>query len=78
MCALSVGVGRKKADENVDFSAGFEIYKKIGDKVDRGDVLALVFSSRDVNFESVAEDYVGTLGFLDEKTVPPKLIYKSF
>jgi pyrimidine-nucleoside phosphorylase len=37
---VEIGVGRAKAEDKVDPSAGFEFFVKTGDKVSRGDLLA--------------------------------------
>lgn len=45
VAAIQIGAGRMKSTDNIDPSAGFQIYKKIGDKVKKGDLLFTLYSS---------------------------------
>jgi pyrimidine-nucleoside phosphorylase len=42
---VALGGGRLRKEDDIDPGCGFKIYKKIGDHVSKGEVLALVFSS---------------------------------
>jgi pyrimidine-nucleoside phosphorylase len=42
---IALGVGRTKAEDPVDYSAGIWLNKKYGDKVKRGDIIASVYGS---------------------------------
>ncbi|MCL5981821.1 MAG: thymidine phosphorylase [Firmicutes bacterium] len=44
--AVSLGAGREKKGESIDLLAGIRLYKKCGDAVCRGELLAELFSSR--------------------------------
>ena len=43
--SMILGVGRLKKEDNIDYKAGIILSKKIGDKVEKGDVLAVLYSS---------------------------------
>lgn len=45
LATIELGCGRKKTTDTVDPTAGIEFYKKIGDKVNRGDTLFKFFNS---------------------------------
>lgn len=45
LATIELGCGRKKTADVVDPTAGIEFYKKIGDKVNRGDTLLKFFNS---------------------------------
>lgn len=45
LATIELGCGRKKTTDAVDPTAGIEFYKKIGDKVNRGDTLLNFFNS---------------------------------
>ncbi len=45
VAALALGVGRAKASDVIDHSAGIEVHRKIGDEVRRGDPLFTLYAS---------------------------------
>lgn len=45
IASVELGAGREKKEDNIDFSAGIVLSKKIGDKVAKGDVIATMYSS---------------------------------
>ncbi len=45
---LEIGVGRKILTDRIDPDAGFEILKKVGDSVERGEILIIVHTNRQV------------------------------
>lgn len=47
LVGVSLGAGRRTAEESVDFTAGVRLRKKAGMPVRRGDVLAEAFTERD-------------------------------
>lgn len=51
IAALVLGAGRSKKEEAIDYSAGILIAKKRGDKVQKDDVIATIYSSSPENFD---------------------------
>ncbi|KAF1086504.1 Pyrimidine-nucleoside phosphorylase [Sporotomaculum syntrophicum] len=49
--AMLLGAGRQTKDEPIDYAAGITLKKKVGDEVQKGDVLAVLHSNRDINLE---------------------------
>lgn len=49
------GAGREKKEDNIDFGAGIELYRKIGDEVKNGDRIAAVFSSDKEKLENAVK-----------------------
>ncbi len=43
--ALETGAGRKTKTDNIDYSAGIIMHKAVGNKVERNDIIAEIFSS---------------------------------
>lgn len=43
--SMILGGGRQTKDDKIDLSVGLEVYKKIGDYVNKGDVIAKIFSN---------------------------------
>lgn len=55
LASLHLGAGRKTVDDIIDYKAGISIQKDIGDMVQKGDVLALLYSDSPIGEESIAE-----------------------
>ena len=52
VASLLLGAGRNTMADKIDFSAGIELVKKTGDKVEIGDTLATLYTSDKTRFES--------------------------
>ena len=71
-----LGAGRRTKDDAVDYSAGIYLKKKIGDKVEVGDPLAVFYSDGDENkIEPARKKFLSAYSFNSSKIDPPKLIY---
>lgn len=45
LSAMLLGAGRENKDDDVDLSVGVEVLKKVGDKVNKGEPLAILYSN---------------------------------
>ena len=52
VASLLLGAGRNTMADKIDFSAGIKLVKKTGDKVEKGDTLAVLYTSDKTRFES--------------------------
>ena len=52
VASLLLGAGRNTMADKIDFSAGIKLVKKTGDKVQRGDTIAVLYTSDDSKFEA--------------------------
>jgi len=52
--AILLGAGRLKANDKLDYAAGFKLLKKVGDKVKKSETLAFAYSSSTTKAESGA------------------------
>ncbi|MBC8526298.1 MAG: thymidine phosphorylase [Candidatus Cloacimonetes bacterium] len=43
---IDIGAGRKKVSDKIDHQAGVKLYKKVGDKISKGDALGEVFYNK--------------------------------
>ena len=50
--ALKLGAGKINDRENIDYSAGVKLYKEIGDKVKKGDILAAIYTNKNVKLSN--------------------------
>lgn len=53
--AVILGAGREVKEDNIDMTAGIEFYKKTGDAVAKGDVLATVYTSEEERANSALD-----------------------
>lgn len=68
-----IGGGRMKAEDSVDHSVGFELLHKVGDRVNAGDDLAVVYCKKK-DAEAAAERLKGAFRITREAARPTKLI----
>ena len=69
--AMRLGAGRETFDDVIDMSAGIVLSKKVGDKVNKGDVLCVVHTNVE-NREKILKDIENAFKIVDEFVeVPP-------
>ncbi len=76
--ASLLGAGREKKGDSIDFLAGIRLYKKTGDKVLSGDVIAEMYSSSEGKFSSAEKVFLDSLSFSTEKCKKRELIIGKF
>jgi pyrimidine-nucleoside phosphorylase len=76
ICAIQIGAGRIRVTDTIDPTAGFQIHKKIGDKVKKGDLLFTMYG-RTLNLLREQESHLyQCTQFSDESIEKPELIAK--
>ena len=78
MCALSLGVGRNRADDPVQPHTGLHFLKKRGDAVKEGDLICEVFALNDSDAAAALEKLDSLVGVGANKPVESQLILKEF
>ena len=69
--AMRLGAGRETFDDVIDMSAGIVLTKKVGDKVNKGDVLCVVHTNVE-NREKILKDIENAFKIVDDFVeVPP-------
>ncbi len=69
--AMRLGAGRETFDDVIDMSAGIILNKKVGDKVQKGDILCQVHTNKE-NFDDILKDIEQSFKIVDEFVeVPP-------
>ncbi len=69
--AMRLGAGRETFDDVIDMSAGIVLNKKVGDKINKGDVLCTIHTNKD-NIEDILKDIEKAFVIVDEFVeVPP-------
>ena len=70
MASLLLGGGREKKEDAVDPIVGIRVDKKVGDRVQEGDLLGVLYANDPVKAEAAKERFLGAYRFTEE-TVPP-------
>lgn len=55
ICSLILGGGRETKESEIDLSVGIVLHKKVGDKVEKGDVLATIYANDLKKYETAKE-----------------------
>ena len=70
-CAQRMGAGRVRKEDNIDPAVGFVLQKRIGDKVERGEPLAILHA-RDEDSAKAAEEALGRHILVGDGPVKPE------
>ena len=73
--SVILGAGRETKDDKIDFSAGIIINKKIGDYVNKGELIATLYSSDIEKCEKAKDLYIGAVSIGEEKPEDVLSIY---
>ena len=72
-----LGAGRAAKEDAIDHSAGILIAKKVGDRVETGEVLCTLLTNREEVLAEAARRYTAALTFGDTAPTAQPLIYKT-
>ena len=70
------GAGRATKEDKIDLSAGIMLYKKVGDAVNKGDLLATIFGSDQLRVDQGAKEAAGAFSIQDSEPEKIQLIKK--
>ncbi|MEO0150399.1 MAG: thymidine phosphorylase [candidate division WOR-3 bacterium] len=76
LAAQILGAGRSKIDDIIDHKVGIIVYKKVGDKVDEGDVIFEIRANSEQKMNEVVEMLEMSYRIVKRKPQPPPLIYE--
>ncbi len=71
ICSLILGGGRETKESEIDLSVGFVLYKKVGDFVEEGDVLAVMHGNDRAKMDLAQKRFLAAYEYSDKKV--PKL-----
>ncbi|MBQ7957507.1 MAG: thymidine phosphorylase [Clostridia bacterium] len=69
-CA-KLGAGREKKGDSIDFSAGIKLFKKTGDKVAQGEIIAEIYSSSEKKLDDAERTFLSAIEY--SRTMPDKI-----
>ena len=61
--SIAINVGRTKAEDKVDFGAGFYLDKKVGDYVKKGDIIAHIYASDSSKINEAKKLFISAISF---------------
>ena len=70
--ACNLGAGRVTKEDTIDHSAGIVLVKKTGDKVNKGDIIAYLHTSKKAD---LSQDLLDAFTFCDKKPAKNPLVY---
>ena len=59
--ALYLGAGRQKVDDVIDLSSGIVLNKKVGDRVEKGEILCTLYASNESLFERAKAEFLSAI-----------------
>lgn len=74
LCAMELGAGRFKKEDDIDPIAGIHLFKKIGDPVQMGDILCHIGTNRESQIASVEKQLLDAIEIDPAPKKPQKLI----
>lgn len=70
-----LGAGRETKDDIIDYSAGIILKKKTGDKIQKGDVLAVLYGNKEEKMQPAEEQFLKALKVEEVQPKAEKLVY---
>ena len=74
LCALALGAGRRRKEDRIDFGAGLTLCAKRGDRVSRGDLLAVLSTSDESLADEGERRYLSAVTLSESAPEPRPLI----
>lgn len=73
---VNLGGGRKTKDDEIDHTAGIILIKKMGDKAEKGEVLAKLYTNNENAIPVAEKDFLCAIEITNKKSAEQKLIYE--
>ena len=73
---VDLGGGRKTKDDKIDHTAGIILIKKTGDKVEKGEVIAKLYTNKENAVPVAEKDFLCSIEITNKKPAEQKLIYE--
>ena len=73
---VNLGGGRKTKDDQIDHTAGIILIKKTGDMVEKGEVIAKLYTNKENAIPTAEKDFLSAIEITGRKPAKQKLIYE--
>ena len=77
MAAVALGAGRERVDSIIDPAVGFVLEKKVGDKVEKGEPLAMMHINDAARAATIIDRFQSACAFGDKAPAPRPLIIET-
>lgn len=74
--ASATGAGRQTKNDTIDYGAGIILKKRVGDRIEKGEILAKVFAGNSAKCNAAMDIINNAIKISDKKPEIKKLIYK--
>lgn len=74
IASVELGGGRFEMEDKIDPKAGIKFYPKIGQKINKGDLIAEIFTNKPESIERAKKKISAAITITNKKTAPVKLI----
>lgn len=74
LCAMKFGAGRETFDDVIDYSAGIVLNKKVGDKVEKGEVLCTIHTNID-SYQPIMDEVLHAFKIVDHFVKRPPTVH---
>ncbi len=74
MTSLILGGGRETKESKIDLSVGIRVDKRLGDYVNKGERIAVLYANESEKLEPAKERFLGAYTFSDDEVKPEPLI----
>lgn len=72
--SVALGAGRIRKEDNIDKEAGLVFNKKVGDKVEKGDILATIHANSNEKANQAVRDLIAAYEFCEKEATKPEAI----
>lgn len=77
LSSLQLGAGRNSKEDKIDYQAGIVLNKKVGDRVENGEVLCTLYASDNALFDRASEEFLLGVEILDKPPIKKDAIIKT-
>lgn len=72
-----LGAGREKIEDSVDYTAGIVLEKKTAEKVNKGDLLATLYTNIEEKINESADLFISSIEFSETEIKKPKMVIEK-
>ncbi len=77
IASLYLGAGRNSKEDIIDYKAGIILNKKVGDSVEKGELLCTLYSSNESLFQKSKQEFLSAISISDSQPIKNLLIKKT-
>ena len=73
---MEAGGGRKEKGDKIDYSAGIILLRQRGDWLEKGEVIAKIYTNKENITEKLQRDFLSAVGISDKIPEKKPLVYE--